>query len=146
MPLQNQKILISTVGHILAHVGRTILIGKALRERGFQVFFSGQGRYLELAEKENFEVISLEGVDGKHLLKQARRKMPGVNIFTADGFDSLVQLELKLLDKLRPGAVVHDLQPTMGVSAPIAGIPCISVVNAYITRYAIPPMEKLIFH
>ena len=113
---------------------------------GFQVLFSGQGRYLKLAEKEGFEVLSVDSVDGKHLLKQSRRKMAGANIFTAETFDSFIQMELKLLDKVQPDAVIHDLQPSMGVSASIAGIPCISITNAYLTRYAIPRMEKLIFN
>jgi MGT family glycosyltransferase len=146
MPEHNRTVLISTVGDILAHVGRTILVGNALQKQGFRVLFSGQGRYLRLVEKEDFEVISTESVEAKHLLTQARRKMAGVNLFTAEGFDNLVQLGLKQLDKLKPDVVLHDLQPSMAIAAAIAGIPCISIVNAYLTRYSLTPLETVIFH
>jgi MGT family glycosyltransferase len=141
----NRTYLIGTNGHILAHVGRTLLIGRELRQRGNRVLFSGQGRYFELVREDGFEVVALDGLDGKHLLSQARRPMVGTNIFTTEGFEALVQLDLKLFEQVQPDAVIFDLQPSMGVSASLVGIPSISVANAYVTNYAIPPMSNLIF-
>jgi MGT family glycosyltransferase len=146
MPENTRTVLISTVGDILAHVGRSILVGKALRDHGFHVLFSGKGRYFRLVEQEDFEVISLESVDTQHMLTQARRKMAGVNVITAEGFDHLVQLSLKLLDKLQPDVVLHDLQPSIAVAASLTGTPCVSIVNAYLTKYSQTPLETVIFH
>lgn len=146
MPEHKKTVLISTVGDILAHVGRTILVGKALRERGYRVLFSGKGRYLRLVEKEDFEVVSLESVDSKLLLNRARQKMAGTNIFTAEGFEHLIQHGLKLLDIQKPDAVIYDLQPSIGVASRIAGIPSISIVNAYLTHYSQTPLETVIFN
>jgi MGT family glycosyltransferase len=142
----NRTILISTNGHILAHVGRTALIGVELKKRGFKVLFAGQGRYMEMVQKAGLEVLSLGGVEGAQILSKARRKMVGAGMFNAEELDTFIQLELKLLEKVQPAAVICDLQPTMAISAPIAGVPCISVANAYLTPYAVPPFANLIFH
>jgi len=131
---------------LIAHVGRTILIGVELQKRGFKVIFAGQGRYLEMVQKAGLEVITLGGVEGKHLLSKARRKMVGAGMFNAEELDTFIQLELKLLEKVQPAAVICDLQPTMTISAPLAGVPCISVANAYLTPYAVPPFTNMIFH
>jgi MGT family glycosyltransferase len=146
MSKSNRTFLIGTNGHILAHVGRTLLIGRELRQRGNRVLFSGQGRFLDLVQRDGFEVVTLGGLDGVHLLSQARRPMVGANMFTAEGFDNFVQLDLKLYEDVQPDAVIFDLQPSMGVSAPLAGIPSIAVANAYVTHYAVTSMTDLIFH
>jgi MGT family glycosyltransferase len=134
------------MGHVLSHVGRTLLIAKELRGRGHRVLFAGQGHYLEIVRKEKFDVLNLDGLEGKRLLAKGRRAMVGLQFLTADMFDGFVQGELKLLREVKPDAVLCDLQPTMAISASIAGIPCINIVNAYLTPYAVPPLDHFIFH
>jgi len=108
--------------------------------------FAGQGRYMDLVKKADIKLLSLGGLEGKHLLKQARRKMVGAGMFTAEGLEAFIQLELKLIDQVKPDAIICDLQPSMAISAPYAGVPFISVTNAYLTRYAEDSVTDQIFH
>jgi MGT family glycosyltransferase len=140
-----KTILIGTMGYVLAHVGRTLLIGRELRKLGYRVIFAGQGHYLDLLQQEDFEVIPLGGLNGRYLLSKARRTFVGVNIFTPELFENYVQLELELYEQVQPDAVIYDLLPSMGISAPTAGLPCISITNAYVTDYAVPQFSTMIF-
>ena len=135
----NKTILISTMGQVLAHCGRTLLIGRELRERGYNVLFSGQGRYLNLIEDDGFSVISIDGLDGKRMLRKSRKKMVGVDIFTAEAFESLIHTDLLFIEETQPDLIIFDLQPSMGVAAPISGIPSVSVVNAFINQLCCTP-------
>jgi MGT family glycosyltransferase len=145
MTQSGKTLLIGTMGYVLAHVGRTLLIGRELRKLGYRVIFAGQGGYLDLLQQDDFEVTPLGGLNGRYLLSKARRTFVGVNIFTTELFENFVQLELELFEQVKPDAVIYDLLPSMGISAPIAGLPCISIANAYITDYAVPQFSTMIF-
>jgi MGT family glycosyltransferase len=117
-----------------------------LKKRGYRILFAGQGRYMGMVEEAGLEVLTLEGVEGARMLSKARRKMVGAGMFNAEELDTFIQLELKMLENVQPAAVICDFQPTLTISAPIAGVPCITVANAYLTPYAIPPFTNLVFH
>jgi MGT family glycosyltransferase len=138
-------ILISTMGFVLAHIGRTLLIAKELRKAGYEIIFDGQGPYLDLVREGGFEVLASNGMDVDHLLAEGRRRMVGADVFTSEGLDKLIQTDLKILNQVQPQAVICDLRPSMGIAATAAGVTCISLANAYITKFAEVPLSHLIF-
>jgi UDP:flavonoid glycosyltransferase YjiC (YdhE family) len=48
-----------------------------------------------------------------------------------------VQEELALLDQIRPDVVVGDLRLSLAISAPLAGVPHVCVINAYWSPHAV---------
>jgi UDP:flavonoid glycosyltransferase YjiC (YdhE family) len=143
-------ILIIPFGHVLAHASRCLMIGRGLRELGDRVVFGGDGRYLELARQDGFEVKTSLEIDFGLFLTRARKLFAGVGSYTADLIDRMVQDELRLYREIKPDLVVYDFHPTAATSAQLAGIPHASVVNAYLTRYSatdwvsFPPLLRLV--
>jgi UDP:flavonoid glycosyltransferase YjiC (YdhE family) len=48
-----------------------------------------------------------------------------------------VQEELALMEQLRPDVVVGDLRLSLAISAPLAGVPHVCIINAYWSRHAV---------
>ena len=135
-PIGNGKtVLISAFDNILAHVGRPLLIAEALRDMGYRVVFAGGGSYFKLVEDYEFETYLLSSLDNETIIKSIRRTFLGVGLWTEERLDAFVQDELRLYEALKPDLVLHDTRPTIPISARVAGIPCVSVTNAYLTWY-----------
>lgn len=130
-----KTILISAFDNILAHIGRSILIANALRDKGYRVVFAGGGPYFKLVMDYGFETLPLAHLDNVTIIKSFRRLFLGVGLWTEDRLDEFIQDELQMYDVLKPDLVLHDTRPTIPISARIAGIPCVSVTNAYLTWY-----------
>jgi MGT family glycosyltransferase len=130
-----KTILISAFDNILAHVGRSVLIANALRDMGYRVVFAGGGSYFKLVKDYGFETLPLAHLKTEIIIKSIRRVFLGVGLWTEDRLDEFVRDELRLYDELKPDLVLHDTRPSIPISARIAGIPCVSVTNAYLTWY-----------
>ena len=60
----------------------------------------------------------------------------GSRIYSAATLSSYVDAELGLFDRVRPDLVVGDLRWSLAVSAPHAGVPLASLINAYWSPFA----------
>jgi UDP:flavonoid glycosyltransferase YjiC (YdhE family) len=139
-----KTILISTFDNVLAHVGRPILIANELRDMGHRVVFAGGGAYFKLVEKNGFETVPLAHLDKETLIRSIRRFFMGVGLWTEERLDKFVQDELRIYKEIKPDIVLHDTRPSIPISARVAGIPCVSVTNAYVTLYGTTSWK--IFH
>lgn len=60
----------------------------------------------------------------------------GRRIYEAQLLERYVEEELRLFEAVRPDVVVGDLRWSLSVSAPLAGVPCASLINAYWSPHA----------
>jgi MGT family glycosyltransferase len=132
---KGKTILIGMFDNVLAHIARPLLVAKVLRDMDYRVIFAGGGSYFELIKNEGFETRPLLFVEPDRIIKSVRRFFIGVGLWDEGILDSFVQDELRLYSELQPDLVIHDTRPSIPISARVAGIPCVSITNAYLTWY-----------
>lgn len=135
-----KTVLMLPFGDALAHTVRLLEVAKILREHGHRVVFASDGRYLALVREAGFPVLPLMEVDVEWLLRQTRR---GLLPISAGMVDRFVQEELALFEEIKPDIIVRDLAHATRISAEVARLPLVSLLNAYQTRYALDPVFTL---
>jgi UDP:flavonoid glycosyltransferase YjiC (YdhE family) len=118
-------------GVVRAHLGRLLLVGRALREQGVDVVFGFPGDD-PLIAGEGFQVVPVPEVTmtgGDQNLFAA---------YTAGFAAECVAAERAVVDRVRPDVVVSDLRPTAAITTRLTGVQHVVVVNAYFTRWFDP--------
>jgi len=127
------KVLLLPVGLGLAHTGRLIMIARELHKKGVEVVFGAGADAPEVLQKENLPFFTLPEFD--RAIYERKIKKNNFFVYTGKLIKQFVQSELKLLQQIKPDAVVYDLRLTAKISAKIAEIPTVSVANADSTPF-----------
>jgi len=129
-----QLMIASGVGN--AHLARLLLIARVLREQGHEVVFAtgGDGGLAAGEEFETFELPEAAISDFNDNVYAA---------YTPALVDRCVREERAVIEAVRPDVVVADFRPTAAISARLAQVPYVSVVNAYLTS-AFDPVDVLL--
>lgn len=128
----NFRILFTPSGIGFAHLGRLLLIAEQLKEHGHQIKFAVSRRHEELLAQLGYEWSSINEV---HLPDRQRFTDNIFDLYTERVIQKCVQDELDVMGEFKPDVIVMDLRPTVSISSRIAGIPCISILNAYLTDH-----------
>jgi len=128
----------SAVG--LSHLMRLLLIARELREIGVEVGF-GFKEESNLLKEDSFKVFPVPDVTVTDFSSNVFAE------YTQPFIEQCVEEELKAIEAFQPDAIVGDFRLSAAISARVAGVPYISVVNAYMTDYFDPvdvmiPKEK----
>ena len=130
--------------NILSSMTRQVLVARALRDRGHQVVFGGDGEYLRFARDEGFDVAPLRNID----IKKFVAKIQGLKLnlrttvqWIAESLrefdlERMVEDELALFREVGPDLFITEERPTTVISCLIAGIPHVGIRNAYRTQYS----------
>ncbi len=116
----------------MAHVVRPLAVGRALSARGFHVVFACGDAYRNLLLSEGIEPVSLFSASPEHALRCIRRSR---TIYDDDTLERYVNADLQVLETYRPRLIVGDMRPSLNISAELAQVPYVSLINAYWTRY-----------
>jgi len=133
--MKNKTILVTSMSASMAHVVRPLEIAKVLREMGYHVVFAGSGKPARLVEQVGFVLFPLPDWNLKEVI--AKLQTNAKDIHPVEQVRSWVQAELKLFDEIKPSAILDDARVTTYISTAVAGLPRISIQNAYVHRYAI---------
>jgi len=131
----DKTILVTSMSASMAHVVRPLEVAKVLREMGYRVVFTGSGKPTRLVEQVGFELIPLPEWDLREVI--AKLKANENDIHSVEQVRSWVQAELELYEEIKPSAVLDDARITSYISTAVAGLPRISIQNAYVHRYAV---------
>jgi len=130
-----QRILVTSLSMSMAHVVRPLEIAKVLRDMGYRVIFSGSGKAVKLAQQAGFELRYLPDWNMAEILNKLKAGV--ANIHPPDVIDEWVSAELELFNDVKPVAVLDDTRMTTAISTSAAGIPRISIHNAYANPRAV---------
>jgi len=130
-----QRILVTSLSMSMAHVVRPLEIAKVLRDMGYRVIFSGSGKAVQLAQQAGFELRYLPDWKMADILHKL--KVGVTDIHPPDMVHEWVAAEVELLEDVKPVAILDDARMTTAISAPVAGIPRISIHNAYTNPSAV---------
>lgn len=119
----------------MAHIVRPLEVAKILREMGYRVVFTGDGKATRIAEQAGFELRYLPDWDLQTVVAKLQSGDP--NLHPLDQVEAWVRAELDLYADEKPILVLDDSRVTSAISTKAAGLPRISLQNAYQNPYAI---------
>jgi UDP:flavonoid glycosyltransferase YjiC (YdhE family) len=116
----------------MAHYLRCLSLADTLSDR-FQIQFLYSHKYHRFVENAGYETFSCAALDGDQVM-QAMRKFD----FSWLEEGTLTNVFLSQVDKIHevgPVAVLGDTMPTLKMAAEAAGIPYVSLMNGYTSKY-----------
>ncbi len=117
-------ILIATDGGYLSHVTRTVQLGRALADLGQDVVFAATGPWVHLID---FPRVELPAAAVGASVEASRRG--NFNIYDTATITRFVRADLAALNEVKPRLVVGDFRWSLSVSAELAGVPYVSLLN-----------------
>jgi UDP:flavonoid glycosyltransferase YjiC (YdhE family) len=128
------KILAIANAHALAHVSRLLEVAKVLRGRGHQVLFAGHGKYLKLAEWDDFKTRELPYISVEQVIRAVRTQKLW-ELYREVELQTFINAELALYAEFEPDLVLIDNRPTARTSAEQAGLKTAGVLNVHMSNY-----------
>ncbi|MBK8575245.1 MAG: glycosyl transferase family 1 [Elusimicrobia bacterium] len=135
--LAKKKVLFMPVSMSMAHVGRLVRLAQSLSLNTYDITFA-------LEERDHRFIPALFHPRCATSLtpEECRRRLEqGRSLIDASLLRRQVEEDLALLRELRPDLVVGDFRLSLGISAPLAGVPHMNVVNAHWS-----PWSREVFH
>lgn len=132
MTMERQKILFMAEAVTLAHVGRPLALAQALDPGRYAVDVACAPGYDMFFKGSNIEPLRLHSISSERFLAALAAGKP---VYDAATLQHYVADDLRVLNAVRPHVVVGDFRLSLSVSARLAGIPYIGLINAYWSPY-----------
>ncbi|MDE2735381.1 MAG: glycosyltransferase [Gemmatimonadota bacterium] len=129
LPRHEYLVLIFFHGYSLAHTIRPLVVGRALRVRGYPVEFAGVGPHAVRIADEGFQVYEIDTMPQSRMDQYVARSDYGY--YNAEWIDRCVQAERALLRQLRPALALADMRPTLRFTASLEGVDIALIEAAY---------------
>jgi len=118
----------------LAQVVRLASLAARLDRERYEVHFAS-GPVDDVAlQGSGLERIPLFTIERQRALKKVDR---GERLYETSLLERYVEEELELFDRVRPDLVIGDLRLSLAVSSRIRGIPLATLINAYMSPFAV---------
>lgn len=127
-------------GNSIAHVSRLLEIAKVLRTRGHECVFAGFGQSLDVVKQDGFELRPLPGLSIERIAEAVRTLNFDLLFGDSAEMDGFVDAELELYRTTRADLVLADHRFTARISAQLAGLPSVGVVNSHASNHSPRPM------
>jgi UDP:flavonoid glycosyltransferase YjiC (YdhE family) len=118
----------------VAQVVRLVVLARSLDPERYEVHFacaSFDDLFFRGTDFRRWSIRSLSVAQVEAAIARGRR------IYDEDTLASYVREERALLARIRPALVIGDLRLSLCVSAPLAGVPHATLINAYWSPYAV---------
>lgn len=122
------RFLFIAEGSTLAHVGRPLVLARALHLAGFDVVFARPPAYGWMTRDDRFTSVDLATQSPTEFARRLERGQPLYDLATLERY---VQDDLVLLRAHRPGVVIGDFRLSLSVSARLAGVAYATLCDAY---------------
>lgn len=134
-PNGRRKILFVAEAVTLAHVGRVIALASTLDPGRYDVHVACADGYDFCFSGTSFTRWSIHSIPSRQFLDALAKGAPVYDEATLAGY---VDEDLALLKQLQPDVVVGDFRLSLSVSARLARVPYVSLINAYWSPYTTP--------
>lgn len=140
--MERKRILFIAEAVTLAHVGRPLALAQRLDRQRYELHFACAPGYEMFLQGSELRRWSLHSITSQRFLAALAAGKP---VYDARTLADYVLDDLRLLRSVRPDLVVGDFRLSLSVSARVAGVPYVSVTNAYWSpyvrqRYQVPAM------
>ena len=149
LPGQGRKTVLFVAEAVtLAHVGRVIVLAQSLDPQRFDVHVACADGYDFCFTGCTFKRWKINSIPGRQFLDALAKGNP---VYDQATLSRYVDDDLELLAQVRPDVVIGDFRLSLSVSARLAKVPYIAVINAYwspyvVARYSVPniPLTKFL--
>ena len=117
----------------LAHLARLAALAQGLDLERFNVILACDPRHHAFLERLPFPTRPLKTVSSEQFLQAAAHGRP---LYDTRTLREYVRDDMALLESVQPAAVVGDHRLSLSVSARVAGVPYLGIINAYWSPYA----------
>lgn len=131
---QRPTILFMADAVTLAHLARPCALAQAIDPVRFAVVLACDPRHASFLAPLGFPTLPLASISSQQFLHAAATGKPLYDAATLRGY---VRDDLALLQRVQPAAVVGDHRLSLSVSARVARIPYLNIVNAYWSPYTL---------
>lgn len=130
--MERKKILFVAEAVTLAHVGRPLALAAMLDRRRYDVHVAcapGHEMFFNDSDVRSWQIASISSA--RFLAALAA----GKPVYDAATLHTYVEDDLRVLREVRPDVVIGDFRLSLSVSARLAGVPYVGVINAYWSPY-----------
>ena len=127
------KVLFFAEAVTLAHVARPLTLARGLDPARYEVAFASAPRYEGFWGDLQPRVRPIRSISGAEFLDALARGNPLYSAATLRGY---VEEDLEVIREVRPDVIVGDFRLSLSVSARLAGVPYLTITNAYWSPYA----------
>lgn len=131
----SRKRILFVAEHVtLAQVVRLVALARGLDPQRYEVHFAC-GAFPPIAfTGTSFQCWTIPTVDGPEGLRRLER---GQRLYETAVLARYVAAERELIAELRPDLIVGDFRLSLAISAPLAGVPLATLINAYWSPFAV---------
>ena len=138
--MPRRKILFIAEAVTLAHVGRALTLAATLDRSQYDIHFACAEGYEFCFKDNDFTRWRITSISSQQFLSALAEGKPVYDEATLAGY---VAEDQRLLKEVGPDLVVGDFRLSLSVSARLAGIPYVALINAYwspyvMLRYTVP--------
>jgi UDP:flavonoid glycosyltransferase YjiC (YdhE family) len=130
--MERKKILFVAEAVTLAHIGRALALAQTLDPQRYDVHFACADGYEFCFKDSAFTRWKIASVSSQQFLGALAAGKP---VYDTATLASYVDDDLRLLDAVRPDLVVGDFRLSLSVSARLAKVPYVALINAYWSPY-----------
>lgn len=130
--IQRRTVLFFADAVTLAHLARPSALARGLNGH-YRAVLAYDHRYANFLRGLNIETVPLETMPSAQFLRSVDRGQP---LYDASTLRRYVLDDLDLIRKVQPDAVVGDHRLSLSVSARVAGVPYLNIINAYWSPHA----------
>jgi len=140
--MPRKKILFIAEAVTLAHIGRPLALAASLDRAQYEVHFACADGYEFCFAGADLVRWPVRSISSKQFLQALADGKPVYDSATLAGY---VEQDLQLLREIKPDVVVGDFRLSLSVSARLAGVPYVALINAYWSpyvrqRYTVPSL------
>lgn len=128
MPMGRTRVLFFAEAVTLAHVARPVALGRSLDSDQYEVVIACPQRYAPFAQSPRWRLESLESIPPEQFNAALARGSP---VYDSATLRRYAEEDLALFDRVAPDLVVGDFRLSLSASARVAGIPYLTIANAY---------------
>jgi UDP:flavonoid glycosyltransferase YjiC (YdhE family) len=128
------RVLFMTENITLAQVVRLSTLAAGLPSADYEVHFACSDFDPLIFEGTTFQRWPLYTIDKEQGFKALAK---GERMYDVKTLERYVTDELRVIDDVKPAVVIGDFRLSLAVSAPLRGVHCASLINAYWSPYAL---------
>lgn len=127
------KLLFVAEAVSLAHVARPSVLAHRAVELGHEVVFASNGQFPICSASPDWQSHTLQSIAPALFLQRLAAGQP---VYTEAELRQYVEADIRMLETVRPAAVVGDYRLSLSVAARKVGIPLLSIANAHWSPFA----------
>ena len=128
-----KKILFVAEAVSLAHVARPSILARSLDREKYEVVFASNGKFKICTENSDWQTYPVESISPELFMQRLAKGQP---VYTEHELAAYVTADIRMLESVRPDAVVGDFRLSLAIAARLQKVPLFIICNAYWSSFA----------